>query len=222
MTRKEQDAQLRAEQAELVREANERLASLELAQKREQSRLKGQATRAFNKAMKRYNEGKRKTMPKRTHKNYRTQEALPSTAYQIAMNDIKNLGLSGNRFSIEDIKGKRAVNQQLNKIEKFLQSKSSKPEWIIESNKQRLKTMKDRYNVKSKADMNTIYKIFKSESWKLLTETMPSAVVLDTITTAMKKNENITLRAIDRGLKKALQADNDFPMDVLEDYLDNI
>ena len=140
-----------------------------------------------------------------------------SHAYKIAVNDIQNIigKESGKpRFSYRKSMSYNEIQQELKYVNRFNNSTSSTQKGMKETVKKRNKTLEKRYGA---TKLNSLNKILSSESFKKLSELLPSTMVAQSVSDAL--NNHAESEKIEDILKKLIANESD---EYLVDEMNNM
>lgn len=144
-----------------------------------------------------------------------------SHAYKIAVNDIQNmLGKESGkpRFSYRKSMTFNEIQKELKYVNRFNSSTSSTISGMKATVKKRSKTLSKKYGA---TQLNSLFKILSSESFKKLSELVPSAMVVQSVSDAL--NRQIDPDDIESALKKLIgQETDDYLIDTMSEMLENL
>lgn len=147
------------------------------------------------------------------------RRGLNTPAYEIAMNDIKNIvGKDARRFKANAKMSYNDMQRALKYVNKFINYDTSTVSGLKKVMSRRDKTMTKKYGVNGAAKLNTLYKVLSSSTYSKLAELIPSEMVVSAVTESIqngKSGEDIM-----QVMEFALLSENDtFLADELEELL---
>lgn len=142
-------------------------------------------------------------------------------AYKIAKNNIQNvLGKESGkpRFSYRKSMDYNEMQHEMKYINQFNKSASSTATGMKAVVKKRDATLTKKFGA---TKLNPLYKILSSESYKKLSELVPSSMVVQSISDAL--NRGAKPRSITSSLKKLIgQESDEYLVDSMNDMLDSL
>lgn len=151
------------------------------------------------------------------------QKGELTPAYKIAENDIRNIleNKTGKpRFKANKNMSYNQMQQQLKYVNKFNNSKSSTVTGMKDIIKKRDATITKRYGTEKKK-LTPLYRILSSDTYKKMTELLPSSMVVQSVSEAL--NRGASEKGIVGALKRTLKNENDdFLIDYMTEALDTL